>query len=186
LSLHELLAVPVVFELEGLGEDQQRFCSLYLLQSVLFLRKHETVEREVLRHVLVFDEAHNIFRKDQWGELSLPSKLAREVREYGEALVSATQQADVADSLIANSGTKIILRTDHPKDVDFTSKLLQVEARWVSKIPIGARDRTTRHTVLPKLPLHVPRATRRFICSTTFSPERDGTRRSTICKSTSG
>src|SRR5258706_1485486 len=137
LSLHELAAVPVVFELEGLGEDQQRFCSLYLLQSVLFLRKHEAVAREVLRHVLVFDEAHNIFRKDQWGELSLPSKLAREVREYGEALVSATQQADVADSLIANSGTKIILRTDHPKDVDFTSKLLQVEARWVSKIPIG-------------------------------------------------
>lgn len=36
LCLHELLDVPVVFELEGLGEDQQRFCSLYLLQSVLF------------------------------------------------------------------------------------------------------------------------------------------------------
>ena len=137
LPLHDLLSVPVVFELEGLGEDQQRFCSLFLLQSVLFLRKHETVVREVLRHVLIFDEAHNIFRKDQWGELSLPSKLAREVREYGEALVSATQQADVADSLIANSGTKIILRTDHPKDVDFTSKLLQVEGRWISKIPIG-------------------------------------------------
>lgn len=137
LSLHELLAVPVVFELEGLGEDQQRFCSLYLLQSILFLRKHETVQREILRYVLVFDEAHNIFHKDQWGELSLPSKLAREVREYGEALVSATQQADVADSLVANSGTKIVLRCDYPKDVDFTSKLLQVEARWVSKIPLG-------------------------------------------------
>lgn len=137
LPLHDLLDVPVVFELEGLGEDQQRFVSLFLLQSILFLRKHESVQREVLRHVLIFDEAHNIFRKDQWGELSLPSKLAREVREYGEALVSATQQADVADSLIANSGTKIILRTDHPKDVDFTSKLLQVEGRWVSKIPLG-------------------------------------------------
>lgn len=137
LSLHELLDASVVFELEGLGEDQQRFCSLYLLQSVLFLRKHESVQREVLRHVLIFDEAHNIFRKDQWGELSLPSKLAREVREYGEAIISATQQADVADSLIANSGTKIILRTDYPKDADFTSKLLQVESRWVSKIPIG-------------------------------------------------
>lgn len=137
LSLRELLTVPVVFELEGLGEDQQRFVALFFLQSVLFLRKHETVPREVLRHVLIFDEAHNIFRKDQWGELSLPSTLAREVREYGEALISATQQADVADSLIANSGTKIILRCDHPKDVDFTSKLLQVDGRWVSKIPVG-------------------------------------------------
>jgi hypothetical protein len=137
LSLHELLTVPVVFELEGLGEDQQRFCSLYLLQSILFLRKHENVPREVLRHVLIFDEAHNIFRKDQWGELSLPSKLAREIREYGQSLLSATQQADVADSLIANSGTTLILRCAHPKDSDFASKLLQVDARWVSKIPVG-------------------------------------------------
>src|SRR5262249_42623672 len=133
-----LLSVPVVFELQGLGDDQKRCVCLYFLQSVLLLRKHQRDEREVLRHVLVFDEAHNVFPKEQWGELGVPSRLAREVREYGEAIISATQQADVADSLIANSGTKIILRTDYPKDTELCSRLLQVDAKWITKIPMGA------------------------------------------------
>jgi hypothetical protein len=93
--------------------------------------------REVLRHMLVFDESHNVFPRDQYGEHSVPSRLAREVREYGEGIIAATQQADVSESLIANSGTKIILRTDYPKDVDFASKLLQVKSEWLSRLPLG-------------------------------------------------
>jgi hypothetical protein len=136
-TFETLLRGPVVFELQGLGDDQKKCFCLYLLQAVLLLRKHQPDEREVLRHLLAFDEAHNIFAKDQWGTLSVPSKLAREIREYGEAIIAATQQADVADSLIANSGIKVILRTDYPKDVDFASKLLQIDARWLPKIPLG-------------------------------------------------
>src|SRR5204862_465230 len=82
----ELLDAPVVFELEGLGDDQKRFFCLYVLQYVLLLRKHQHVLREVLRHVLVFDESHHVFPKDQYATLSVPSRLAREVREYGEAI----------------------------------------------------------------------------------------------------
>jgi hypothetical protein len=136
-TLEALLDTAAVFELQGLGEDQKRCFCVFLLQAVLLLRKHQTDAREVLRHVLVFDEAHNVFPKDQWGHLSVPSKLAREVREYGEAIIAATQQTDVADSLIANSGTKLILRTDYPKDADFASKLLQIDVRWLAKIPLG-------------------------------------------------
>jgi hypothetical protein len=136
-TLMDFLRVPVVFELQALGEDQKKCFCLFLLQAVLLLRKHQTDEREVLRHVLVFDEAHNVFPKEQRGQLGVPSKLAREVREYGEGIIAATQQTDVADSLIANSGIKIILRTDYPKDVDFASKLLQIDARWLAKIPLG-------------------------------------------------
>lgn len=135
--LTDLLGLPIVFELQGLGDDQKRCFCLYLLQAVLLLRKHDHHDREVLKHVLVFDEAHNVFPKEQWGELGVPSRLAREVREYGEAIIAATQQADVADSLIANSGIKLILRTDYPKDVEFASKLLQIEQRWLPKIPLG-------------------------------------------------
>jgi len=137
MNFETLLRCPLVFELQGLGDDQKKCFCLYLLQVVLLLRKHQPDEREILRHLLVFDEAHNVFPKDQWGTLSVPSKLAREIREYGEAIIAATQQADVADSLIANSGIKLILRTDYPKDVDFASKLLQIDARWLPKIPLG-------------------------------------------------
>jgi hypothetical protein len=137
MDLPGLLARAVIFELQGLGDDQKRFFCLFFLLSVLQYRKNDTLQREVLRHVLVFDEVHNVFPKDQYGQVGVPSRLAREVREYGEAIIAATQQADVAESLIANSGIKIVLRTDYPKDVDFASKLLQVEPRWLAKLPLG-------------------------------------------------
>ena len=136
-STEELLGRPVVFELEGLGDDQKKFFCLYLLQSILLLRKNQAVCRELLRHVLVFDESHNIFPKDQYGELSVASRLAREVREYGEGIIAATQQSDVADSLIANAGIKIVLRCDFPRDVDFASRLMQMEPKWFPKIALG-------------------------------------------------
>jgi hypothetical protein len=129
-----LLDRPVVLELQTLGEDQKRCVCLYLLQAVLMLRKHQDDEREVLRHVLVFDEAHNVFPKEQFGVVGVPARLAREVREYGEGIIAATQQTDVSDSLIANSGTKLVLQMTHPKDVDFCGKLLQVDPRWLPKI----------------------------------------------------
>ena len=136
-DVRSLLASQVVFELEGLSDDQRRFFCLYFLYAIMQLRKHGGAAREVLHHVLVFDEAHNVFPKEQYGQLGVPSRLAREVREYGEAIIAATQQADVADSLIANSGIKIILRTDYPRDVEFASKLLQVEPKWFPRLPLG-------------------------------------------------
>lgn len=136
-GLHTLLDRPVVFELEGLGDDQKRFFCLFVLQSVLLLRKHGGAAREQLQHVLVFDESHHVFPKDQYGELSVPSRLAREVREYGEAIIAATQQADIADSLIANSGFKLFLRCDFPRDVDFASRLLHIDPKWMPKLPLG-------------------------------------------------
>jgi hypothetical protein len=133
----DLLDTFVVFEAQSLGDDQKRFFCLYALQYVLLLRKHGDARREALQHVLVFDESHHVFPKDQFGELSVPSRLAREVREYGEAIIAASQQTDVSDSLIANAGFKIVLRCDFPRDVDFASKMLQVDPHWVTKLPMG-------------------------------------------------
>jgi hypothetical protein len=132
-----LLTRSVVFELQGFGDDQKRFFCLFFLQAVLLLRKNATAAREQLQHLLVFDEGHNVFPRERLGEVSVPARLAREVREYGEAIIAATQQADVSESLIANSGFKLILRCDYPKDVQFASQLLQIEPRWLPKLPIG-------------------------------------------------
>jgi hypothetical protein len=59
------------------------------------------------------------------------------VREYGEAVIAATQQADVSESLIANAGIKVIFRTDYPRDVQFASSLMQVEPRFLSRLHLG-------------------------------------------------
>ncbi|HSQ05803.1 MAG TPA: DUF87 domain-containing protein, partial [Burkholderiales bacterium] len=137
VTIADLLGYPVVFELHGFGEDQKRFFCLFFLQAILLLRKNAIVARERLQHLLIFDEAHNIFPRERQGEVSVPARLAREVREYGEAIIAATQQADVSESLIANSGFKFILRCDYPRDVQFASLLLQIEPRWLPKLPLG-------------------------------------------------
>ncbi|MBV8518808.1 MAG: ATP-binding protein [Acidobacteria bacterium] len=133
----DLLTHPVVFELQGFGDDQKRFFCLLWLEIILLLRKNSSAPREQLQHVLIFDEGHNVFPRERPGEVSVPARLAREVREFGEAIIAATQQADVSESLIANSGFKLILRCDYPKDVTFASQLLQIEPRWLPKLPIG-------------------------------------------------
>src|SRR5205085_2114641 len=133
----ELLTRSVVFELQGFGDDQKRFFCLLWLEIILLLRKNSSAPREELQHVLIFDEGHNVFPRERMGEVSVPARLAREVREFGEAMIAATQQADVSESLIANSGFKLILRCDYPKDVTFASQLLQIEPRWLPKLPIG-------------------------------------------------
>ena len=135
--IERLLEESVVFELHGFADDQKRCFCLLFLQAVLLVRKNSDHRRERLQHVLVFDEAHNVFPREKFGEQSVPARLAREVREYGEALIAATQQADVSESLIANAGFKIILRCDYPKDVTFASQLLQVEPKWLPRLPLG-------------------------------------------------
>jgi hypothetical protein len=136
-AFSSLLEHAVVFEAQSLGDDQKRFFCLYAMQYVLLLRKHADDRREVLQHVLVFDESHHVFPKDKYGELGVPSRLAREIREYGEAIVAASQQSDISDSVIANAGFKVVLRCDFPRDVEFASKLMQVDPRWVSKLSMG-------------------------------------------------
>jgi hypothetical protein len=133
----DLLGRSVVFELHGFGDDQKRFFCLFFLHAVLLLRKNSNTRREELQHVLVFDEGHNVFPRERPGDVSVPARLAREVREYGEAIIAATQQADVSESLIANTGFKLILRCDYPKDVHFASQLLQIDTRWLPKLSLG-------------------------------------------------
>lgn len=132
-----LLQEPIVFELESLADDQKRFFCLYFLQAVLHLRKCADAPREVLQHALIFDEAHNVFPKEKYGEISVASRLAREIREFGEAIISATQQSDINESIIANSGTKIILRCDYPRDVTFASQLLQLKNDHLPRLKTG-------------------------------------------------
>ena len=150
----DLLTRSVVFELQGFGDDQKRFFCLLWLEVVLLLRKSSSAPREQLQHVLIFDEGHNVFPRERLGEVSVPARLAREVREFGEAIIAATQQADVSESLIANSGFKLILRCDYPRDVTFASQLLQIDARWLPKLPIG--------TGIARLPV-------RFYCPILFT-----------------
>jgi hypothetical protein len=137
MPLTELLHHAVVCELHTLGEEQKRFTCLYFLHAIFHIRKASDDKREQLHHALIFDEAHNVFPREPPGELSIPARLAREIREYGEAIITASQQADISESVLANTGIKIILRCDYPKDVFFASNLLHIEPQWIPKLALG-------------------------------------------------
>jgi DNA-binding PadR family transcriptional regulator len=138
MTIEALLPQCVDFELEGLGDDQRKTFSVFLLQANLMIRKRQTLPREVLHQVLLFDEAHNVFVKEKLGDPpSVQSRLAREIREFGIALLAGTQQTDISNSIMANSGTSIVFQVRSPWDAKIASDLLGVEQKSIGEIPKG-------------------------------------------------
>jgi len=127
----------VVFELHGFGDDQKRFFCLFFLHAVLLLRKNSNTAREQLQHVLVFDEGHNVFLASGSAKSVSRHDSHAKCASTARAIIAATQQADVSESLIANTGFKLILRCDYPKDVHFASSLLQIKPEWLPKLSLG-------------------------------------------------
>ena len=139
MTIAELLQRSVVFELEGLGDNQRKTFSVYLLQAILLTRKKQSLPKEVLHQVLLFDEAQNVFTREQLGDPpSVQGRLAREVREFGTGMLAATQETStISSSIIANTATKIVLHTTYGPDVRMASDFLGVKPEDLGKIPMG-------------------------------------------------
>jgi hypothetical protein len=151
MHMEDLLNRPVVMELEGLGYDQGKTFCIFYLQTVKLTRKRQSLPKEVLHHVTLADEAHNIFTKEKRGDPpSVQSTVARELRELGEGIITSTQQTDISESIIANSGTTIVMKTVFPWDVKLMSDMLQVDPRYLGKIPLGQG--------IARLPYRYPKA----------------------------
>src|SRR5690606_37366124 len=70
-----------------------------------------------IRLVVVLDEAWRLCRNPD----GLPVKIVKAGRKFGYSLIVATQDAtaDLAESILANSGTVIIHHTEHSKYLRF-------------------------------------------------------------------
>src|SRR2546427_3314869 len=68
-----------------------------------------------VRLIIAIDEAWKLCRS----ETSLPVSIVREGRKFGYALVVASQGIDLAESILANAGTAVIFRTQHPRYMNF-------------------------------------------------------------------
>lgn len=138
MTMEELLERRVVFELEGLGMAQAKmFCITYLM-SVKLTRKRQSLPKEVLHHLTLADEAHNVFTKERRGDPpTVQSTVARELRELGEGIVTSTQSTDISESIIANSKTTIVLETRFPYDVRLMGDVLGVKHEYLPRIPLG-------------------------------------------------
>lgn len=125
-KIRDLMQRCVVFELEGLNRDLQRF-----LQEILFAYVYEyqlanTERGNGLELVIFVDEAKQLFsvyleKQDASGIPEIDDLTAR-AREMGLGLIVADQEASkLTESIKANTGIKVLLRVGDSTQLDIIS-----------------------------------------------------------------
>ena len=160
LNVGELVLRPVLIELSALSDGPTQALVMGLI--ALQLRHHWRLagQSDELRHVLLIEEAHRLLKavperstnasRTQAVE-SLANMLA-EMRGLGVGMVIVDQTPSaLVSSVIANTGTKILHRLDHPADRELAGRstgLPHSQIDLLGALPIGGAilrsDRRTR------------------------------------------
>lgn len=138
-----LLSKPAIIELDSLSDSDKVFLVESLLLYIHHLRLQEP-EREVLKHVLVVEEAHHVFLRSKQeissGE-AITDVILREVRELGEAVVLIDQHpSQIAITALGNTFCTIAMNLKHRSDVTTISDacLLETEQKdHLGRLPVG-------------------------------------------------
>lgn len=128
LDLDALLRRCAVFEIEDLGDDQDKafFIGNLLIRvaELLRLRSQLGLLPDGLGHVLVIEEAHRLLRRvaeesPAAHAVTMFANLLAEVRAYGEGVVVAEQiPAKVIPDVVKNSAVKVMHRLPAQDDRD--------------------------------------------------------------------
>src|SRR5438093_4567965 len=88
--------------------------------------------QEHLRLIIALDEAWKLCRS----ESSLPVTIIKEGRKFGYSLWVASQDAtaDLAESILANAGTVVMFRTQHPKYLNFFKSAYGLNEQELSRV----------------------------------------------------
>ncbi|GAA3861688.1 hypothetical protein GCM10022243_29900 [Saccharothrix violaceirubra] len=147
LDVADLLARPVVLELEDVGDDQDK--AFFIGAVLLRLHQHLRTRRGTgsgLRHVTVVEEAHRLLRRAEPGSpgahaVELFTALLAEIRAYGEGVVVAEQiPAKIVPDVVKNTALKIVHRLPAADDraaVGATMNLDEAQSRHVVSLPPG-------------------------------------------------
>jgi hypothetical protein len=108
-------------------------------------RKKHRHRGNQIRHALILDEGHTIFSwyKEQQEAAGMPEidRLAKLLREFGESLVVADQEASkLTDSIKANTMTKVLLSTGDQKqfqEMTGSMNLNELQKEWAQILDTG-------------------------------------------------
>ena len=147
MDMDELLRSQVVFELDGLSNSEKKFFTQYILTYIFRKLKSDPNNlTNQFKHMILVDEAHNIFLKDrpQFMEESVTDTIFREIREFGESLVCLDQHVSkLADVVSGNSACNIAFQQQLPDDIRAAAELMQLIERrddrrkYFSMLPVG-------------------------------------------------
>ncbi|MBT62896.1 MAG: hypothetical protein CML13_06755 [Puniceicoccaceae bacterium] len=118
LPLESLLQSSVVLELDmELPKAVRTFLSEVILRWIHLYRLGQG-ETPGLRHVLLLEEAHNIFPARHDDPNSGLENIYREIRSFGQGLIAITQHASrLPIYLLGNTGTLILMSLTHEADI---------------------------------------------------------------------
>jgi len=130
IKLEEFLDCPVVLELDlELPRTVRAFLTETILRWIHLYRLGQG-ETDKLRHVLVLEEAHNIFPAPTYGESPNGGleNVYREIRSFGEALVAITQHPSMLPIyVLGNTHTLIFMALTHEADIISARQALFLE-----------------------------------------------------------
>ncbi|MEE9378987.1 MAG: ATP-binding protein [Candidatus Lokiarchaeia archaeon] len=118
-SIEEFLNKPVVIELDGLRNDNERAFVFNFLMRKLYLYQQKKGDSEHLRHLTVIEEAHRLLSSNFQGfdsqtrTISMKaqenfSDILAEIRTYGEGIIISEQKPhQLNDVAITNTNIKI-------------------------------------------------------------------------------
>lgn len=115
--MEELVKEQVVFELGALSspQDKRFFIEIFTLWYWLYL-EHQGMEDEKLKHVVLFEEFHNL--QDNSKKEDLLQKIFRQIRKYGTGLVVLDQTPFlIPNPIFENLYTKISFSLSHRQNV---------------------------------------------------------------------
>ncbi|MFH1367951.1 MAG: ATP-binding protein [Elusimicrobiota bacterium] len=143
IKLEELLEKPVIFELDQeLPKPLRTFFTEIILRWIHLYRLSQ-MESDKLRHVLFIEEIHNLFPKSKIEKESLSSleNVYREIRGFGQGLVSITQHTSLLPIyILGNCHTQITLGLQHGDDIYASKKSLFLangQENYLDKLKVG-------------------------------------------------
>lgn len=116
LNLDDLLNNTVIIELDGLGDPKTKaFFISVLLQKIRNYRLQKA-DRDVLKHVIIIEEAQNVLAKDREAS-SIVTTTYREIRSLCEGIICITQMpSELSKDALANTNTFFVLKLIHRDD----------------------------------------------------------------------
>ncbi|MGX4694764.1 ATP-binding protein [Streptomyces sp. JNUCC 63] len=152
LPMRELLDVPAVIELEGMGDDDDKAFLIGLLLIRLAEHRRAAGQAQDLTHLLVIEEAHRLISNvtrgrseyvaDPRGQaVETFTNLLSEIRAYGQGVLIADQvPVRLAPDVVKNTNLKIahrVVASDDRAVLGGTMSMSDAQQRFVSTLGIG-------------------------------------------------
>ncbi len=143
VRIEDLLAEPVIIELDQELPKPLRVFFTDIILRWIHLYRLAQGETDDLRHVTVLEEVHNLFPRSLSEKQSTNSleNVFREIRGFGEGLVSITQHPSLMPIyILGNCNTQVYLGLQHEEDIITAKRALFLESHdevFLDRLAVG-------------------------------------------------